>query len=374
MPWPRGPAAVRQCLEAADRWARALGLTARRDVLSGTEDNPAGDLVASSDSRLNDLLRTSFFLRPTPEGKQLDLFLDSPVPSAANALLDALGASDPDQGRRARARLVALVPGHAHAAPAAALIEMLETPAPGDAVQGLEWTRRLEREWAPAASALFGARGAELLAPRWCAAGRAIESGRPDPRHPERHPSAAYLRGLDWPSVKRSVLATPACEAEPVLLARLAEAEWRLGHRHRAVSHWFTLCWRTPEAFRALIAGRDFPDPALRDAWHPRRGSGRSGVRHVPRVVSGLDAAPRVRACPRPSRSHRANGAVVRNAAERAIPSAPSGCSRLSSPSPATDAESMERRRELGSIHPGLLRRYLAKLESRPVVGRPSSP
>ena len=368
-----GPAAARQCLEAADRWARALGLTARRDVLSGTEDNPAGDLVASSDSRLNDLLRTSFFLRPTPEGEQLDLFLDSPVPSAANALLDALGASDPGEGRRARARLVALVPGHAHAAPAAALIEMLETPAPEDAEQGFEWTRRLEREWAPAASALFGARGAELLAPRWCAAGRAIESGRPDPRHPERHPSAAYLRGLDWPSVKRSVLATPACEAEPVLLARLAEAEWRLGHRHRAVSHWFTLCWRTPEAFRALIAGRDFPDPALRDAWHLAEDQDDPESDMSPEWFPawmllheyGLARALALQPGERGGGPERGRESDP----ERAF-----GLLTALLTRPATDAESVERRRELGSIHPGLLRRYLAKLESRPVVGRPSSP
>ena len=366
-----GPAGAKRCLEAAGRWASALGLTARHDVLSGTGDNPAEDLMASSDPRLNDLLHTSFFPRPTPEAEQLDLFLDSPATSAVNALLDALRAGDPGEGRRARARLTALVPGHAHAAPAAALIEMLETPPPGDAAQGQEWTGRLEQEWAPAAFALFGARGAQWLAPRWCAAGRAIESGRLDPGRPERHPSAAFLRGLDWQSVKRSVLATPDYEAAPALLARLAEAEWRLGHRHQAISHWFTLCWRAPEAFRNLIAGRDFPDPAVRDAWNLAEDQDEPGSETSPEwfpawMLLHEYGLARTLALRQGERSGRAEPGREGDP-ERAF-----GLLTALLTTPVGDAGSVELRRELGSIHPGLLRRYLAKLEPRP-AGRPAS-
>ena len=366
-----GPAGARRCLEAAGRWAGALGLTARHDVLSGTGGHPAEDLVASSDPRLNELLRTSFFPRPAQEAEQLDLFLDSPVTSAVNALLDALWAGDPGEGRRARARLMERVPGHAQAASAAALIEMLETPPPGDAARGQEWTGRLEREWAPAASALFGARGAQWLAPRWCAAGRAIESGRLDPRRPERHPSAAYLRGLDWQGVKRSVLATPDYEAEPALLARLAEAEWRLGDRHQAISHWFTLCWRAPEAFRKLVAGRDFPDRAVRDAWNLAEDRDDPGSETFPEWFPawmllheyGLARTLALRqggrsGGPEPGRE---------GDPERAF-----GLLTALLTTSAGDAGNVELRRELGSIHPGLLRRYLAKLEPRP-AGRPAS-
>ena len=366
-----GPAGAKRCLEAAGRWASALGLTARHDVLSGTEDNPAEDLMASSDPRLNDLLRTSFFPRPTPKAEQLDLFLDNPITSATNTLLDALRAGDPGEGRRTRARLTELVPGHAHAAPAAALIEMLETPPPGDAAQGQEWTGRLEQEWAPAASALFGARGAQWLAPRWCAAGRAIESGRLDPGRPERHPSAAFLRGLDWQSVKRSVLATPDYEAAPALLARLAEAEWRLGHRHQAISHWFTLCWRAPEAFRNLIAGRDFPDPAVRDAWNLAEDQDDPGSETSPEwfpawMLLHEYGLARTLALRQGERSGRAEPGREGDP-ERAF-----GLLTALLTTPVGDAGSVELRRELGSIHPGLLRRYLAKLEPRP-AGRPAS-
>ena len=365
-----GPARARQCLETARRWARTLGLTARHDLLSGTGDHPAKDLAASSDPRLNDLLRTSFLPRPTPEAKQLDLFLDSPVTSAANALLDALRAGDPDEGRRARARLTELVPGHPHAAPATALIGMLETPPPGDAAQGHEWTRRLEWEWAPAASALFGAHGAQWLAPRWCAAGRAIESERLDPGHdPERHPSAACLRGLDWPGVKRSVLATPDYETAPALLARIAEAEWRLGRRHLAIPHWFTLCWRAPEAFRKLVAERDFPDRAIRDgwdAWSLAEDRDDPGSETSPEWFPawmllheyGLARALALRQGGR--------GAHPEPGPESGPEGGPERAFGLLTALLTSDPGSVALRRELGAVHPGLLRRYLAKLEPRP--------
>ena len=314
---------------------------------------------------------------PTMETKQLDLFRDSPVTSAVNALLDAIRAGHAREARSARARLVELVPGHAHAAPGAALLEMLETPAPGDAGQGLEWTRRLEGEWAPAASALFGAAGgAEALAPCWRAAGRAIESGaRLDPRRPERHPSAAYLRGHDWQGVQRSVLATPNYEAAPALLARLAEAECRLGHRHRAVSHWFTLCWRAPEAFRTLIDGPDFPDPATRDAWSLAGDQDDPGFEMSPEWFPAwmlLHEYGLARALAQQTGERDGDG----GRSERGRASDPErafGLLAVLLTRPADGPETLELRRALRSIHPGLFRRYMAMLDSRP-AGRPASP
>ena len=368
-----GPARARRCLEAARRWARTLGLTVRHDLLSGTGGHPAEDLAASSDPRLNDLLRTSFLPRPVPEAEQLDLFLDSPVTSAANALLDALRAGDPGEGRRARARLTELAPGHPHAAPATALIEMLETPPPGDAAQGHEWAGRLEREWAPAASTLFGARGAQWLAPRWCAAGRAIESGRLDPEQdPERHPSAACLRGFDWPGVKRSVLATPDYETAPALLARLAEAEWRLGHRCLAIPHWFTLCWRAPGAFRELIADRDFPDRAIRDGWdawslaedRDDPGAGTSPEWFPAWMLLHEYGLARTLAL----RQDDGRGGHPEPGPESGPERAFGLLLALLTRPPAADPGSVALRRELGAVHPGLLRRYMAKLAPRPAA------
>ena len=333
--------------------------------------------MASSNGRLNGLLHTSSAPRPTmaTETKQLDLFRDSPVTSAVNTLLDAIRAGDAGEARSARARIVELAPGHALAAPGGALIEMLETPAPGDAGQGLEWTRRLEGEWAPAASALFGTvGGAELLAPFWRAAGRAIESGgRLDPRRPDRHPSAAYLRGRDWRNVKRSVLATPDHEGAPGLLARFAEAECRMGHRHRAVSHWFTLCWRAPEAFRTLIDDPDFPDPATRDAWSLAGDQDDPEFEMSPEWFPawmllheyGLARALAQRTGERDGRTERGG----ENDPERAF-----GLLATLLTRPADDAENLALRRALRSVHPGLFRRYMAMLDSWTARRHASSP
>ena len=330
--------------------------------------------MASSDRRLDDLPHTSSAPRPTATAtQQLDLFRNSPVTRATNTLLDAIRAGDAGEARGARIRLVELVPDHAHAAPGTALIEMLETPTPGDAGQGFEWTRRLEEEWAPAASALFGAvGGTELLAPFWRAAGRAIESGgRLDSWRPDRHPSAAYLHGRDWQNVKRSVLATPDHEGSPGLLTRLAEAEYRMGHRRRAVSHWFMLCWRAPEAFRTLIDGPDFPDPATRDAWSLAGDQDDPGFEMSPEWFPawmllheyGLARALAPQTGERDGRTERGG----KNDPERAF-----GLLATLLTRPANDAENLAIRRALRSIHPGLFRHYMAMLDSR-TASRPAS-
>ena len=350
-----GPRGARECLEAAAHLAEALGLSARRDVLSGSEENPEGDRVASSDPRLNELLRTSFSPRPPAQAGQLDLFLDSPITSTANALLDALWRRDAGGGSRACVRLAELAPEHGYLVSAAALIEMLETPSLDGVEQGLEGLGRLEEEWSPAASDLFGARGAEWLAPFWCEAGRALGRVPFDPLQPKRHASWAYQRGFAWKRLRRRVLETSGHEDEPVLLARLAEAEYRLRSRIRAVEHWFVLCRRAPEAFRKLIEVGDFPDSTVREAWH------------LAEDQDDLDPGISPAWFPAWMLLH-----------EHGLARELSPCGGCSDPErafdllralltrPRAEEGSMELRRKLGAIHPGLLQRYLAKLEVRP--------
>ena len=67
--------------------------------------------------------------------------------------------------------------------------------------------------------------------------------------------------------MRRSVLAVPDYESEPVLLARLAEAHWRLRDRVNAIESWFALCRLALEEFEQLIESSDFPDWSLRNAW-----------------------------------------------------------------------------------------------------------
>ena len=354
-----GPRGVRERLEAAETCARALGLVPRRDVLPGSEDNPAGDLAASSDPRLNDLLHTSFHPRASGEpGQQLDLFLDSAATSTVNRLLEALWARDAGAGRQACTRLVALVPDHASAVPAATLIEMLDTPVPDDPERGHEWARRLEAQWAPAALVLFGSGGGEWLAPLWCGIGRALEPAPFDSVHPKRHASWAYLQGGDWENLRRTVLETPAHEDEPVLLARLAEAEYRLRNRIESIKHWFALCWRAPEAFRRLIEAKDSSDATIRDAWHLAEDQD--------------DLEPEMSPAWFPSWMLLHEHGLARELSFAGGESGPERAFALLKAlltSPPAEKASLELRRELGAIHPGLLRRYMAKLEVRHPVG-----
>ena len=347
-----GPRGVRERLEAAETCARALGLVPRRDVLPGSEDNPAGDVAASSDPRLDDLLHTSFHPRVSGEsGQQLDLFLDSAITSTVNTLLEALWVRDVGAGRPARARLVELVPDHASTVPATTLIEMLGTPVPDDPERGLEWARRLEAEWAPAALVLFGTGGEEWLAPFWCAAGQALEPSPFDPVHPKRHASWACFRGGDWERLRRTVLDTPGYEDEPVLLVRLAAAEYRLRNRVRALEYWFALCWRAPEAFLGLIEAQDFPDATIRDAWHLAEDQD--------------DLEPEMSPAWFPAWMLLHEHGLARELAFAGGDRGPERAFALLKAlltSPPAEKASLELRRELGAIHPGLLRLYMAKL------------
>ena len=91
---------------------------------------------------------------------------------------------------------------------------------------------------APAASDLLGSRARDFLVPFWRDIGRALEGGEYDPGYPDCHASRAYREGLDWEGVKRSVHAEPEFDREPDLLARLAEACWRLRDRAGAIEAW----------------------------------------------------------------------------------------------------------------------------------------
>ena len=200
--------------------------------------------------------------------RQLDLFLDTPGTIAFNELRDALTVRDADRAGNSLERLASHDADPRLAADAKTLIAVMAAPAPEGVGQGFEWLHSLEREWLQAADALLGVDGGrDFLVPMWRCAGRALESAPFDPVCPKRHASWAYLQGRDWTNLKRSVLAVEGYETAPVLLARLAEAEWRQGNRAQAVEHWFALCWQAPVAFEELVEAADFPDGEMAAAW-----------------------------------------------------------------------------------------------------------
>ena len=268
-PWTRSwRAARRKCgrgSKGRSRGPRRSAWTASRWCITAGGENAGAVLKASADPPLDALLGSRF--RRTREHDQLDLFIDGAQTAAVNALLEALAARDAGEAGRALERLVRIDRDHGQRFHATALIAALEAPAPEGSERGLERLDRMEREWLPAASALLGARRRDFLAPSWRDIGRALDPAPFDRNRPERHASRAYREGLDWESARRSVLAVPDYERQPVLLARLAEAEWRLRNRVQAVGCWFALCRLAPEAFERLIEAPDFPDWVLRTAW-----------------------------------------------------------------------------------------------------------
>lgn len=338
---------TRGWLEEAQAWADTLGLDAEPTVHHGWESNAGTVLAASADSALNALLNTRF--RHNREHAQLDLFLDSGQTAAVNELLGALTARDAGAAHRALDRLVRIDRDHGQRFHAARLISALEAPAPEGPRWGAEQLERMEREWVPAATALLGARRRDFLAPLWRGIGLALEPVQFSAGRPDRHASRAFREGLDWERVRRSVLAVPRYETEPVLLARLAEAHWRLRDRAKAMEAWFALCRHSPEEFAILIAATDFPDWALRSAW---RAASESDLE--PQMTPawfpawmlieepGLAGVLGLRdTCDDPSRAFNAVIALLAH--------------------PGPDTRGIELRRALQAIHPGLLERFLEK-------------
>ena len=207
----------------------------------------------------------------------------------------------------------------------------------------------MEREWVPAATILLGAHRRDFLAPLWRDIARALGPAPFDPSRPERHATRAYREGLAWEHLRQAVLAAPGYATEPVLLARLAEAHWRLPDRANAIESWFALCHLAPEVFERVIEAADFPDWALRSAW---------------RVALEQDFEPEMTAEWFPAWMLLEEPGLAAALAPCRTDDDPSRAfdatmSLLAHPS--LDGHGIELRRSLQAIHPGLLERFLAK-------------
>ena len=268
--WAASADEIQALLEEAEACAQALGLIADPMVHFGCEENAGTELAASRNPSLNALLGNRYCRAREQEG-QLDLFVNNEQTIAMNALRDALRTRDAGRAKQALEQLASLHPGYRDREQAKALIAALETPNPDGTEQGFTQLERLEREWQPAASNLLGGDSRDFLDPLWRGIGEALMPAAFDPQRPKRHASWAYRQCSDWKRMKRSVLAVPECATEPVLLARLAEAEWQLHDRPRAIAHWFALCWQAPNEFEALVEAPGFPDLPIKRAWRSMR-------------------------------------------------------------------------------------------------------
>ena len=148
-----------------------------------------------------------------------------------------------------------------------ALIEALQVPPLEQPEEARDRLDAIENRWLPAASALLRGGARDFLSPLWRDVGRALEGVPFRAGDAKRHASWAYLNGLDWSSVKRTILDAPNWESEPVLQTRLALARWRLAEYREAMRSWFALCWRFPAHFAECVESTTFPNSSLRRAW-----------------------------------------------------------------------------------------------------------
>ncbi len=256
---------TRTLVERAHAWARSLHLEAETVALYGTDDNAGAELTASMDIQLDELLHTQF--RPAADRVQLDIFLDTSESRAAGEVVDALSTRNATAAESRLRRLTDLNPHHWAVNEADILIQALNASPPMTYAEALDRLDILERKWRPAACAVLHAGSRDFLTPLWRAIAEALDGAPFEAADPNHHASWAYLNGLDWGNVRRTVRSVPGHLGQPILLHRLAEAELRLRNRRTAIELWFALCRDAPEYFEEAIASAAFPDRALKNAW-----------------------------------------------------------------------------------------------------------
>ena len=260
-----GVAEAQSLLEQADAWVRALHLEAEAVSFLGTDTNAGAELKASADPNLDNLLRVEY--RPDVDREQPDLFLDGAQAEIQNQLIAAITARDAAASGAVLRRLASLDVDHWAIDHADVLIDALQAVPPDHPQQARQRLDVIENQWLPAASALLRAGARDFLTPLWRHVGRALEGVAFEADDAQGHASWAYLNGLDWGNVKRTILDVPTWESEPLLLTWLALARWRLAEYREAIRAWFTLCWHFPDHFAECAESPTFPNSLLRRVW-----------------------------------------------------------------------------------------------------------
>ena len=199
--------------------------------------------------------------------KQLDIFVDGESVLATNTLRSALLKGEEQEALSAYRSLSELEPEHPWLPDAKVLIEALQVQLPTTAQEARSTVVLLDRSWARAADALFGAGKHTILMAMWRAVAENLRAADFDSDHTHTHPSYAYSKLGAWASVEQSVLAVPLYDRYAILLSRIAEAQWHQSRRVDAIAHWCTLCWLEPKMFESMINKGRILDRALQDHW-----------------------------------------------------------------------------------------------------------
>ncbi|MDE0443088.1 MAG: hypothetical protein OXL38_13320 [Gammaproteobacteria bacterium] len=338
---------ARTFLEEADAWVRGLHLEAEAAALLGTDKHAGVELKASANPGLDNLLHVEY--RRDVDRAQPDLFLDGAQAQVQNQLIEAITARDAAVSGVKLRQLATLDAGHWAIDHAVALIDALQAAPleqPKEARQRLD---AIENRWLPAASSLLRAGARDFLSPLWRDVGRALEGVPFASGDAKGHASWAYLNGLDWSSVKRTIL-EEHWESEPLLQTWLARARWRLAEYREAMRLWFALCWHFPAHFAECVESSTFPNSSLQRAWEEAQDQDLDPPITPPWFPAWLlighpGIARTIGPCGGTSGPERAFDHLV--ALRRGI----------------SDREDLDHRRALHDIHPDLLGRYLASLD-----------
>ena len=341
-----GVHATRRLVDQLDQWARARpDLIPAGHPLVGTGEIAGKELLASANAQLDTLLRTEF--RAAEHPRQDDIFLHARETSARHALTEALLMRDIAEVRRALSRLEKIDPKHSALENGRELMAALLAGPPWNREEALARLRLLSHRWVPAADAVLRDHAFGFLQKFWLDLGAALSGWSFDRKHPTRHASWAYGRARDWERAKRAIVQQRDHANQPILMARLAEAEWHLDRRDHALHHYFALCWSDPGYFEEVIANPDFANQPLRKAWFEARDDDLDPPISPPwfpawTVVRAPQIGGRLRPRHGDSDPERAYDLLL----------------ALQSP----DGDTMDHRKALRAIHVGLFKRFLANL------------
>lgn len=275
---------------------------------------------------------------------QFDLFLHSADVVAENELREALRAGNANEAQQKLTELRTRNAEHKVLQPASTMIEALRAALPNDLSTTLEFQRRLEQEWSPAAKTLFDVEGQEMLAPLWRAIGMALESIPFDPEHPDHHASCAYLKCRDWSAALRVIQTEPDCESQPVLLERMAQALWQTDQTVQAIQRWFMLCWAAPDYFENLIRNGHIPASLLLEHWDQ---------------AMNVDMEPELSVEWYPAWVMLHEPGLARSIKSQGAATGPKRAFELVRELVMSDDEQLALRQELKDIHPGLFHYFL---------------
>jgi hypothetical protein len=210
--------------------------------------------------------------------QQLDIFDDSRDLMLRNDVLSALARRDANGARAACQTLRAEFADDRHLPALQVLIDTLQAAEPArfsTAAEALRAIDGLQRTAAPAARSVWAPAEADAwLRPAWSALARAAGALPFDPRQPQAHAAALWLRAGNAAAALAAVQTITSWRRVPQPLAWAVEATWRAEGLDAAWPLIAELAWLAPARLAEIIARLDDP---LMNRLHRAFGQGFDG-------------------------------------------------------------------------------------------------